>query len=138
MNNCIDANIEFYFKGERYSPSSTIDLDQLMEDLLKNDGQPPSLYLVLANENGIDTYSYQYEVMQEEEIRFSSPKGLAVDYFDDGIFDMAGFEIAWRAQRDINYLQSIAKQHLSIDDLGQHPELKAALIAAYKLGKKSP
>lgn len=128
--NSIDAHIEFSFKGEDYEFSSTLDLDHVLEKYLAL----PSLHVVLAVEHGIDTYSYLYEVMQEEEIHFDNAQGLAADFLIDGVFDMAGYA----AQRDQSQafisLQAIALQEMGIEDLEQQPRLKNALLRAYQLG----
>ena len=131
MKNSIDVHVEFDFKGESYSPSSTIDLDKLVE----NNQSFPSLYSVLANENGIDTYSYLYEVMQQTEIQFTSAQGLAAEFLNDGVFDEQAFVAEWHANKVIQLLQPIAKRELDIEDLAQYPGLKTALIQAYNLGK---
>ncbi|MCW9012336.1 MAG: hypothetical protein OQL06_01035 [Gammaproteobacteria bacterium] len=49
----------------------------------------------------------------------------------------AAFESAWQENQLLSSLQNIAKHHMSIDDLPQHAELKAALLAAYRLGKNN-
>lgn len=133
MKNSIDAHVEFSFKGETYSLTSTIDLDQLME----HDRSFPSFHAILAREHKIDTYSYLYEVMLETEISFSSALGIAVDYLSDGDFDQAAFITAWQEYKVISLLQPIAARELGIADLNQHQSLKSALFQAYSLGKRS-
>lgn len=135
MKNQIDASIEFYYKGERYSPTVTIDLDQFMATHQENHDHLTPIYSLLASKNNIDTYSYQYEIMLAGTIQFSNATGIATDYLCDGVFDIAGIETALHEQIIIKQLQPIAKQYLSIDDLAQHPDLKAALMAAYMLKK---
>ncbi|MEN8168385.1 MAG: hypothetical protein ABFR65_13045 [Pseudomonadota bacterium] len=51
MNNRIDARIEFSFRGETYSPSANIDLDELMAGSETYHG----LHLRLARANGINS-----------------------------------------------------------------------------------
>lgn len=133
--NKIVAKIEFYFKGECYTPEATINLDHLMETSQENHDRLASIYLRLANEGNIDTYSYQYEVMLAETIQFSQATGIAASYCQDGIFSMDDFKNAWHDNTILNHIQSIAKQHMAIDDLSQHPDLKTALTEAYILGK---
>jgi len=53
MKNSIAAHIEFSFKGETYSLTSILDLDQLMEHA----HSLPSIHEILAHDNKIDTYS---------------------------------------------------------------------------------
>jgi hypothetical protein len=131
--NRIDAHIEFSFKGESYDLSSALDLDRVLEKYLTL----PSLHLVLAVEHGIDTYSYLYEVMLEEEIRFDNAQGMAADFMADGVFDFDGYIAQWGENHRIAPLQIIAQQEMGIEDLDQHPQLKSALLRAYQLGVES-
>lgn len=133
MKNSIDAHLEFSFRGETYSLSSTLDLDRI----LKKYADSPSLHLVMAIEHGIDTYSYLFEVMQEEEIRFDNPQGLALDFLIDGQFDLDGYIKQYGANELLEALQAIALQELGIENLEQHPELKQALKRAYQLGMEA-
>lgn len=128
--NRIDAHIEFSFRGESYDLSSTLDLDRVLEKYLTL----PSLHLVLAVEHGIDTYSYLYEVMLEEGIRFDNAQGMAVDFMKDGVFDLEGYTAHWGESHRIAPLQIIAQQEMGIEDLERHPQLKSALLRAYQLG----
>lgn len=128
--NRIDAHIEFSFRGESYDLSSTLDLDRVLEKYLTL----PSLHIVLAIEHGIDTYSYLYEVMQEEEIRFDNAQGMAAEFLKDGVFDLEGYTAHWGEHLRIAPLQVIAQQEMGIDDLDRHPQLKSALLRAYQLG----
>lgn len=133
MKNTIDARIEFSFKGETYAPSATIFLDELLE---QHERLPP-LHAFLAEKHGIDTYSYLYEVMQEEEIIFSNAQGLAAGFLNDGAFDAEAFAMHWQESRILGQLQEISRRELEIDDLEQHPALKKALFQAYHAGKNS-
>jgi len=128
--NRVDAHIEFSFKGESYDLTSTLDLDRVLEKYLTL----PSLHIVLAVEHGIDTYSYLYEVMQEEEIRFDNAQGMAADFLTDGVFDLDGYTAHWGENHRLAPLQIIAQQEMGIEDLDQHPQLKSALLRAYQLG----
>lgn len=133
MKNSIDAQIEFSFKGETYSLSSNIDLDELME----REQSFPSFHAVLARDNNIDTYSYLYEVMLETEIRFENAQGLAADFSSDGDFNLEAFIAAWQDNKVLVQLKPIAARELGITDLDQHQGLKNALVQAYNLGKRT-
>jgi hypothetical protein len=132
MKNSIEAHIEFSFKGETYSLTANIDLDQLME----RNHSFPSFHAILARENNIDTYSYLYEVMLETEIRFDHAQGFAADFLNDGHFNQESFIAAWQEDGALALLQPIAKRELGIEDLEQHQGLKNALVQAYNLGKR--
>ncbi|MBI5430314.1 MAG: hypothetical protein HY938_07640 [Nitrosomonadales bacterium] len=134
MKNSIDAHIEFSFKGETHSLTSTLDLDQLFEyrDSL------PAIHALLAREHGIDTYSYLYEVMQAEEIEFRNAQGIAADFMADGVFNHEAFAAGWQDRKILTLLQPIASRELDIADLEQNQALKNALIQAYNLGRETP
>lgn len=132
MKNSIDAHLEFSFKGETHALSATIDLDRLPQD-----NALPSIHALLARQGGIDTYSYQYEIMQEEDIRFDNPHGLAAEFLQDGHFDLAAFAERLRADKLAAALQSIAEHEMGIADLEQHPQLKNSLLQAYRLGEQA-
>lgn len=133
MKNSIEAHVEFSFKGEDYSLSTTIDLDRLLE----HHNSLPSLHAILAKEHGIDTYSYLYEVMQEADIEFRDAQGIATDFLVNGEFDRTALEADWNNLRILSLLEPIASRTFGITDLNQHEALKNALIMAYNLGCES-
>ena len=132
MNNHITASVEFYFKGEKISASIKLDLDHHMQTT----GQLPALYSSLAREINLDLYSYEYETMQAETILFSNATGLAAEHLNERLFDFDAFKITWSETQLLEKLQTIAQNHLAIEDLEQQPDLKKALIEAFHLGKK--
>lgn len=131
MSNNIKARIEFSFRGETYSPEVRINLDDVVSA-----GQDLSrLHAKLAQANGIDTYSYLYEVMESSEIIFSDATGVAKKYLSDsGHFDFEGFRAANRYNDNPSMLQ-VAQQHMKIEDLSEIEGLEDALLAAYNAGK---
>lgn len=131
MKNSIDVHIEFSFKGETYSPFATIDLDEA----LGHHGALPPIHALLAEKNGIDTYSYLYEVMEQAEIVFDNARGLATEFLINGEFDAEAFAARGEENRIIGRLQTIATREMGIDDLDQHQPLKKALFQAYRLGE---
>jgi len=133
MKNSIDAHIDFSFKGEVYQLASTLDLDKVLDKFITLS----SLHQIMAVEHHIDTYSYLYEVMQEAEIHFDNPQGLATEFLKNGIFDLDGY-IAHRGDSCMmDTLQAIALRELGIENLAQHPQLKSALTRAYQLGMEA-
>lgn len=130
MENSIDAQIEFSFKGQTYADSATINLDELME----RRGALPSMHGILADRMEIDAYSYLYEVMLESEISFTNARGLAAAFVSDGAFDFEAFMAAWQENKVLGLLQSIAEREMGIADLADHPALKKALFQAYQAG----
>lgn len=133
MKNTVNASIEFHFKGELYSAAAVIDLGQLVERQV----DLSTLHHMLATEAKIDQYSYQYEMLLAEEIRFSDAQGIVAQHVHDGRLDIPGFKNAYWEHKRLNQLQSIAKRLLDIDDLGQQPALKNALLEAFQAGSDS-
>ncbi|MDO8350310.1 MAG: hypothetical protein Q7S94_04060 [Gallionella sp.] len=133
MNNSITARVEFSFKGEDYSYTASIDLNQL----LLQHSSLPSFHVILAKLHKIDTYSYLYEVMEATDIEFSNPAGCAANYLLDGEFDPSALAADWHTAKVSVLLQPIAERELGITDLNQHPALKRALVAAYYLGSNA-
>ena len=133
MNNNIVISAEFYFKGQKHSPSIVLDLDAHIQ----NKGSLDSLYPLLANSNNIDLYSYEYEMMLAEDLVFSEATGLAEAFLEDGQFDLAAFRQALHDEGITEAISEIASTHLSVDDLSSQPDLKSALLEAFKLGQKS-
>jgi hypothetical protein len=133
MKNRLMASVVFYFKGERHAPAMVIDLDELMH----RSGALGNLHHTIAVANGIDPYSYEYEMMLAEELHFAAPEGLAADFVADSHFDIEGFSTAWQEQQVVKAVRPIAEQCVGVTDLDSKPKLKAALIAAYLAGKAS-
>ncbi len=134
MKNSFVASIEFYFKGEKYTPSARIDLNRLME----TSGRLPSLYTLLARENGIDLYSYQYEVMQVEEISYSEVEGFIAEFIHNNELDVQGFVDKWKEEKLLEELATIARSCMGVEDLAQQPKLARALREAYQMGRNAP
>jgi len=133
MKNHISICVNFDFKGKTHSPSIAIDLNVH----IKENKTVDSLYLLLAKSNNIDIYSYEYELLISENLHFSNATGLAEFFLKENRFDFVAFELALQDKHLTDTISIIAKDHLSIDDLASHPELKSALIEAFKLGRKS-
>jgi len=134
MNNQITASILFCFKGKNYSPSLDLDLDRHMH----SSGSIPNLYPLIARAHNFDLYSYEYEMMQAEPIKFSNPQGMVADHLNEDNLDIQAFESAWQEQQILQQLQEITANNMGINNFEQHPELKKVLLQAYRLGKNSP
>lgn len=133
MKNSITISVDFFFKGEKLSPSMEIDLDDHIRHQKSTASFPP----LLATSNGLDHYSYEYEMLQAEPLVYSNPRGLAKAFLNDGYFDFEGFEQAWQEERIAETVAEIAREHLDVTELSSQPELQAALIEAFKLGQQS-
>lgn len=134
MNNRFTVTIEFSYKGETFEFKTEIDLDECMEKL----NAIPDLHDLIARQNGIDAYSYQYEVLTSEELQFSAVEGFAAEFIHDGEFDAEGFAARWREERIGTIAAEIAQRVMGIADLAAQPTLKQALLEAYRAGQAAP
>ncbi len=128
--NHVEVSLEFYFKGECHKPSAIVPLDQCMRD----EDPMSQMYRILAAENGIGSYSHEFDIMIMEPLHFSNPTGLASNFVHNGEFDLEGFRAVWLEDRILQILQPIASTYLGIKDLDSQPDIKAALMAAYQAG----
>lgn len=129
--NTIRAHLAFSFKAETCELDATVDLDRLLEET----AEPPDFHLILARAAGIDTYSYLYEVLESHDVEFSEPTGIAALACREGRFDWSLFEEHYREEQVMRVLRAIAERVLKVPDLDRHPDLVAALRAAYRAGK---
>lgn len=132
-NNTVRARLTLSFKGETYALDSVIDLDECLGE----PGVAPNFHRLLARTAGIDPYSYLYEVLETHEIEFSDATGVAARSSHDGRFDWTQFEQERREERDWQRVRAIAEKIMAVHDLDAAPDLKAALLAAYRAGKAS-
>jgi hypothetical protein len=132
-NSTVRARLALSFKGETYELDSVIDLDRCGGE----SGDAPDFHQLLAKAAGIDLYSYLYEVLESHEIEFSDATGIAARSCRDGRFDWAQFEQDRREEQDWSTVRTIAEGVLSTRDWEAAPDLKAALLAAYRAGKAS-
>jgi len=135
MNNTIQAtataSLSFDFRGQRFNPSIRADLHTMMvkqQDI-------SHLYDLLGVSIGLDAYRHEYDVMVMHEITFSEPTGLVSAFIHNGRLDFGAFSAAWQQQRVHNAVQPIARKHLNIVDLNQHPDIRNALIECYHSGR---
>ena len=133
MKNIITATIEFSFKGKRFTPSLTLELDSYMQ----KEGRLPNLCHLIARENNIDHYSYEYEMMQAEEIKIINAEGNIENFVVDGVLNTSEFEKAWKEQNTLSGIQDIVKRNMGISNLQEHPELKKTLLEVYRLGSST-
>lgn len=133
MSNLVKASVIFCYKGETLSPSITIELDEYLE--VSN--ALPDLYPIIAKANNHDLYSYEFEMMQAQTIVFSEATGLVAEFITDGLLDIEAFVQAWNDLQCLEALAKIADDVMSVEDLEKNPELKQALLEAYKLGQST-
>ena len=133
MKNIITVSTIFSFKGKKFSPSLTLELDTYMQ----SSGCIPDLYPLIANANGIDLYSYEYEMMQAEPLRIEHAEGPVAEHVIDGTLDTDSFSAAWyEHKRQASIRKIIAKNGLS-HILEQYPEIEPSLLEIYKAGEEN-
>ena len=135
MANTLRARLAFSFKGKDILLETRIDLDQCLADVAID--AAPNFHQWLARAGNVDPCSYQYEVLESEEIEFDQPTGLAISCCADGRFDWQSFVHLRREARDLEAVRAVALQTLGIDNLDAEGRLKAALLAAYRAGRDS-
>lgn len=131
--NHIRARVEVSFKGENHEVEAEIDLDAIPVEEV----EAPDFHLILARAAGIDPYSYLYEVLAAEDIRFFDASGIATVCCHEGRFNWLCFLGARSKQRHMQLLGEIARVHLGLSDLAAHPEIEKALLAAYQAGRSN-
>ena len=129
----IKVEILFSYKGETIAPSAVIEFDQYLE---KNQSIP-EFYQIVARDNDIGVYSYEYEVMEMGHFKYSEAKGLAVEFCQPDNFDLDGFIDKWKEEYVLLLLSDIAKKYLDIDNLDENEAIKKALHKAHQLGTQS-
>jgi hypothetical protein len=129
--NTLRARLECSFKGESYLLDATIDLDRC----LAASNEMPNFHQMLAQVGNIDTYSYLYEMLESYDIAFDQPTGLAEACCSDGMFDWHGFVQQASDHRDLQAVRTLVVQTLDVHEFDARPELRAALLAAYRAGK---
>jgi len=133
MKNTIKVTIPFSFRGLEHTPSSIIDLDVF----ILGDQTLDNVFQLVANENKIDNYSYQYEVLESSPKIFSDPTGIACDFLSKDGFNLKAFKEQRNENNDLQTLNTIANEFLNIGNLEDYPEIRQALMAAYETGKNA-
>jgi len=133
MKSTATASLEFDFRGQRYKPAISIDLDAIMQ----RQGNLNGLHDLLATSIGLDSYTHEYDVLIMEEIIFSEATGLACQFIHEGRFNFDGFIGVWETQKILSIIHPIAEKHLNISDNSHHKNIEKALIESYKAGQKN-
>ena len=132
MKNRVRVSATFSFRGKTFHPELMLDLDELPPESL----EPEAIYPMLAAANGIDPYSYEYEVLEVTPLEFNQPEGVVADHLHDGRLDFSALRQALAEARLRNRLEKIAREHLGIEKLEEIPGLEGALRAAWEAGQK--
>ena len=130
MKSFLTVQITFSYKGVTYNPLVHIELDRFLE---KNE-EIPEFYQIVAKENNIDSYSYEYEVMQMGQIKYLEATGLAKEFCTEDDFDKTGFKQRWKQLTIERKLAAVAFEYMNVIDLENNEPLKNALLQAFLLG----
>lgn len=133
MKNTIKVTIPFSFKGVEHTPSSVVDLDVFSQGEQTID----NVFQLVANENKVDNYSYEYEILESATVFFSEATGIASEFMSENNFDLNGFKQKYKSSHVLKVLQNIANQTLNINDLNENKAFKSALEQAYRAGQES-
>ena len=131
IRNSIIASLQFDFRGQTFTPSIEVNLDQFM---LRQHGIH-ELYDMLGASIGLDSYRHEYDVMVLQDICFSEPVGLVSAFVEAGRLDFKGFNNAWQESEIMKIIRPVALKHLAITDLDQHPDIRNALMESYRSGQ---
>ena len=131
MKNRVRVSATFSFRGETFRPELVLDLDELPPGSL----EPEALYPLLASANGIDPYSYEYEVLEVTPLEFDRPEGMVAEYLHEGRLDFPALRQALADARLRNRLEAIAHARMGVKKLEEIPGLEAALRAAWEEGR---
>ncbi|BAO45458.1 hypothetical protein [Thiolapillus brandeum] len=131
MSNSVRVSATFSFRGQLLEPEMHLDLDQALEQGMK----PESLYALLGRRNGIDPYSYEYEMLEAEPLVFDQPEGIAGNFVNNGQLDWEGLEKAWKEANLIENLSRIARTYMDIRELDDVPGLRETLLAVHQNAK---
>ena len=72
--NQVTASISFDYKGQNFLLKNEINID----NIISHDDFFNSVYVFIAQENNIDLYSYQFEIMIDQNIVFSPQNHLGM------------------------------------------------------------
>ena len=127
------VKIPFYFKGVEHTPATVLNLDDWAK---RSQGELPDFCRVIAQENGISSYSYELEVMESSEVIFEAPQGFAALFYNaaEQSFDFEGFKQYWLAYQSFDVLNTISQQFWG-KDLVENSVEHQALMAAFVAGK---
>lgn len=130
MSNQITVTAYFDFKGKTYAPATV-----LMLDTFCTQASLPDLHALIATENNIDNYSYEYEMLIGTHLVFSQPQGDIANFMtaDDGC-DLAGYQQHWQQQHVLTQLAPQLTHALSLTGHAQTDALNTLLLTAYQMG----
>ena len=129
FTNTVTATIEFDYQGQHYDLKTVIDIDHIIhhEDFFN------SVYTSIARANDIGTYSYQLEVMLDQEINFSNEKGCVVGCVNNGNLNLDLLRESYQKAECVPKVELIMHKQFTKDQYSE--QIIQALMEAYLEGK---
>jgi len=129
FTNTVTTTIEFDYQGQHYDLKTVIDIDHIIhhEDFFN------SVYTSIARANDIGTYSYQLEVMLDQEINFSNEKGCVVGCVNNGNLNLGLLRESYQKAECVPKVELIMHKHFTEDQYSE--QIIQALMEAYLEGK---
>jgi hypothetical protein len=121
MTSQITASVSFDFKGISHNLKANIDFNSLVN--IESAHLLDFIYTKIATQNNIDKYSYELEMLMNEEIIFSNPIGYIKQCFINKKLDLNLIKPIYEA----NIINDIIKKY----NLNDTKSLRNALLEAY-------
>ncbi len=132
MNNTITVNMLFHFKGEEYNLTKEVKLPANLDNLQTFISSLPR---VLAQDNGIDTYSYLFEMMECTDIYVTQATGFVSRFMPEEPVILETFIESCKQITLDDLLDFTLQTHLP--DLVDNQQAKAALKEAFLIGQSA-
>lgn len=125
------ASLSFDYQGERHDLQSLVNIAEVIdhEDFFR------SVYLQLAKSIEIDVYSYQFEVMMDQNIQFSAAKGCAQGCLEEGALDLTTLRKNFEQASSDQIIRVIIDKYFRPEEVRN--DMKKALTEAFRMGKAS-
>jgi len=130
MKNILTAKINFSFKGEMFSPEVNFDI----YEYLQSHDSLDSIWMKIAKENNIGTYSYEFEVLESANVLFSSEDSYLNLFIDQNEFNVAAYKNDVEQKKMHADIATVLSEYglSELDD-----KVKSAFVAVYELGFSS-
>ncbi len=132
MNNTITVNMLFHFKGKEYNLTKEVNLPANLGNLQTFISSLPR---VLAQDNGIDTYSYLFEMMECTDIYVTQATGFVSKFIPEEPVILETFIESCQHTTLDDLLDFTLQTHLP--DLVDDQQAKIALKEAFLIGQSA-
>lgn len=127
--NSFKAAVSFDYQAQHYVLECRLNVEVLInrEDFFN------AVYLSIAKSNDIGLYSYQLEVMMDQDIVFSDATGCVVGCITKGVLDLEELKSNYERGQCLNIVNKIIEEHLP--NAKPNSTLTDALVEACLAGK---